>query len=72
MFIVKFLTDTDLVLAQPPYGVYFEKGEEIKATSYKKGTGVDSDMVYVQTRDYGELVIFGESVEILEKTKVYP
>lgn len=68
MFIIEFNRDTELVLDRPPYGVYFEKGEEIEVTSWKK----DMDMIIAQSRDYGELIIFNEDITISEKTAVKP
>jgi len=66
MFIVEFNRDTELIISHPPYGIYFECGEKIEVSSYKK----DMDMIVAQTKDYGELAIFNEDIEIYEKTKV--
>lgn len=67
MYLVEFNRDTELIIVRPPYGVYFEKGEEIIAKNwYKK-----DDMIHVITRDYGQLIIFGEDITISEKTKVH-
>lgn len=71
MFKVEFLSDTELELLNPPYGVYFEKGDIIQAEDWK----VDStfnDMIIVKTLDYGEIPIFNESIKISEINQVYP